>query len=134
MALSPKMTHGAHHTVLGPCAWLIKHVFLPNAMPLAYLVTAAEFIVGLALVPGICTRVAAAGGACLNLLYLLSGLVGLNPVMLTLEVAIALVGTTAGLIGLDCFLMPSLRRRLALARTGRRVEGAGHAQRLTRTG
>src|SRR5690348_1169007 len=38
-AISPKMTGGAHPTVLGPYAWAIRNVFLPNAAPLAYLVT-----------------------------------------------------------------------------------------------
>jgi thiosulfate dehydrogenase [quinone] large subunit len=116
VAVSPKMTGGSHPTVLGPYAWMIRHLFLPNAAPLAYLVTAAELVVGIALILGLCTRIAAAGGACLNLLYLLSGSAGVNPLMLSIELAIVLVGATAGLIGLDLFLMPSLRRRALRAR------------------
>jgi thiosulfate dehydrogenase (quinone) large subunit len=111
VAISPKLTSGAHPTVLAPYAWLARHVLLPNATPLAYLVTALELLIGLALLVGFCTRVAAAGGACLNLLYLLSGSVGVNPLMLVIELSIVLVGTTAGLIGLDRFLIPALRRR-----------------------
>jgi len=111
VAISPKLTSGAHPTVLAPYAWLARHVLLPNATPLAYLVTALELLIGLALLVGFRTRVAAAGGACLNLLYLLSGSVGVNPLMLVIEVSIVLVGTTAGLIGLDRFLMPAPRRR-----------------------
>ncbi|HWE60669.1 MAG TPA: DoxX family protein [Chloroflexota bacterium] len=134
-ALSPKMTQGAHPNVLGPYAWLIRHVFLPNAAPLAYLVTAAEFLVGLALLLGFCTRIAAAGGACLNLLYLLSGSVGVNPVMLTLELAIVLAGTTAGLIGLDLFLMPSLRQHLMRSDDRAPAQPVSTVpRRLTRTG
>ncbi len=112
-AITPKMTGGSHPTVLAPFAWLTRHVLLPNATPLAYLVTASELLIGLALLLGLCTPVAAAGGACLNLLYLLSGSIGVNPPMLVIELSIVLVGTTAGLIGLDYFLMPALRQRFA---------------------
>jgi thiosulfate dehydrogenase (quinone) large subunit len=110
-ASSAKMTGGPHATVLGPYAWAIRHLFLPEAAPLAYMVTAAEVGIGAALILGLCTRAAAAGGACLNLLYLLAGSVGVNPLMLSIELAVALVGTTAGLIGVDAFLQPALRRR-----------------------
>jgi thiosulfate dehydrogenase (quinone) large subunit len=126
VAISPKLTSGAHPTVLAPYAWLARHVLLPNATPLAYLVTALELLIGLALLVGFCTRVAAAGGACLNLLYLLSGSVGVNPLMLVVEVSIVLVGTTAGLIGLDRFLMPALRRRFTDAAV--RADGTAPAR------
>jgi thiosulfate dehydrogenase [quinone] large subunit len=124
-AISPKMTGGAHPNVLGPFAWLIRHLFLPNATPLAYLVTAAEMLIGLTLMLGLFTRVAAAGGACLNMIYLLSGSIGVNPPMLAIELAIVLVGTTAGLIGLDLFLVPSLRQYRA--RTGDLAAGTAAA-------
>lgn len=112
-AISPAMTTGPHPDVLLPYVWLTQHVLLAHTATLSYLVTAGEFLVGLALLLGLATRVAAVGGIFLNGVYLLSGSAGLNVPMFSIELAIALVGTTAGVIGLDSVVWPYLRRRLA---------------------
>jgi thiosulfate dehydrogenase [quinone] large subunit len=112
-AVSPQMTGGAHPSVLPPYAWLARNVFLPNAIPLSYLVAVGEGLVGVALIVGLFTRFAAFGGAFLNLMFLLAGSTGVNPYMLTIELAILLAGATAGLIGLDCYALPYLKAQLA---------------------
>jgi thiosulfate dehydrogenase [quinone] large subunit len=121
-AASPQMTGGPHPNVLSPYAWLDTHVLLPHAVALSYMVTCGEFLIGVALILGLATRVAALGGAFLNIMYLLSGAAGPNVPMLPIELSIVLVGTTAGLIGLDTALLPYLRRRIALYR-GQRAHG-----------
>jgi thiosulfate dehydrogenase (quinone) large subunit len=111
-ATSATMTTGPHPSVVGPYVWLTDHLFLPHAAFLSYLVTMGELMVGLGLILGIFTRVASLGGTLLNVNYMLAGSAGLNAPMLPIELSIVLVGTTAGLIGLDAVILPYLRVRL----------------------
>jgi thiosulfate dehydrogenase (quinone) large subunit len=112
-ALSPQMTGGAHPSVLPPYEWLARNVFLPNAIPVGYLVAIGEGLVGVALIVGLFTRFAAFWGAFLSLVFLLAGTTGVNPYMLTIELAILLAGATAGLIGLDYYALPLAKAQLA---------------------
>jgi thiosulfate dehydrogenase [quinone] large subunit len=109
-AASPTQTGGDHPNVLNWYAWLINHVFLPNATALSYIVAFGELFVGLALLFGLFTRFAAACAALMNLTYLLAGTTGVNVPMFTLEVFIVLVGGTAALIGMDYAAMPLLKK------------------------
>lgn len=103
------MTGGAHASVLPPYVWLAQHAFLPAAVPLGYLVAVGETLIGIALIVGLFTRFAAFWGAVLNLLFLLAGSTGVNPSMFTIELSILLAGATAGLIGLDSYVLPSVK-------------------------
>lgn len=116
-AISPMMTSGPHPNVLAPYAWLTKTVLLTQTPTLSYLVTAGEFLVGVTMILGLCTRVAALGGVFLNSVYLLSGSAGLNVPMFAIGLSIVLVGTTAGLIGLDSVALPYLKARSARFRS-----------------
>lgn len=109
-ATSAKMTSGSHAAVLPLFQWFAQNLFIPAATPLGYLVAFGEFLVGLAMLVGIFTRFAAFWAVVLNLMFLLAGSAGLNPYMLTIDMAILLSGTTAGLIGLDYFVMPLLKK------------------------
>ncbi|HVA88212.1 MAG TPA: hypothetical protein VNL71_00075 [Chloroflexota bacterium] len=99
------------------------------------LVAFGETLVGIGLILGLFTRVAALWGVVLNLMFLFAGATGLNPYMLTADLSILLVGTSAGLLGADYFAMPFLRlegaRWLAHQPTGGRLRGqhgiTGHA-------
>ncbi len=112
-AISARATSGLHPQVLEPYAWLTKTVLLSQAPTLSYLVTAGEFLVGVTLILGFCTRAAALGGAFLNLIYMLSGSAGLNVPMFAIGLSIVLVGTMAGTIGVDAVARPYLRTLLA---------------------
>ncbi len=109
-AASPAQTGGAHPSVLGWYAWLINHVFLPNATAFSYMVAFGELAIGIALGIGLFTRFAAFWAAFLNLMFLLAGSTGINPPMFTLEMAILLVGGTAGLFGMDVVAIPLLKK------------------------
>jgi len=122
-AISPRMTGGLHPNVLAPYAWLSRTILLAHAPVLSYLVTCGEFLVGVALILGLCTRFAALGGVFLNGIYMLSGSAGLNVPMFAIELSIALVGLRAGLIGLDAVVAPYLTKQIA-AHRGRSAVGA----------
>ncbi|HLV98281.1 MAG TPA: DoxX family membrane protein [Ktedonobacterales bacterium] len=109
-AASPTQTGGDHPSVLGWYAWLINHVFLPNATALSYMVAFGELFIGIALGIGLFTRFAAFWAAFLNLLFMLAGSTGINPPMFTLEMMILLVGGTAGLFGMDIVAIPLLKK------------------------
>lgn len=93
---------------------LANDVFLPNADLLAYLVSFGELLIGLGLILGGLTRVAALSGVMMNMLFLWSGTSATNPPMLLLGVAIVLLGTHAGEYGLDRWLLPALRSVAAM--------------------
>ncbi|HEY7348449.1 MAG TPA: DoxX family protein [Ktedonobacterales bacterium] len=109
-AASPAQTGGDHPSVLGWYAWLINHVFLPNATAFSYLVAFGELFIGIALGIGLFTRFAAFWAAFLNLLFMLAGSTGVNPPMFTLEMMILLVGGTAGLFGIDPVAIALLKK------------------------
>ena len=115
-AASSQATGGPYPQVLRPYAWLDTHVLLSHAVELSYLVTAGEFLVGVTLMLGLGTRVAALGGAFLNIIYLLSGSAGMNVPMLPIDLSILLVGTSSGLVGLDAVVLPALQKRVVRVR------------------
>src|ERR687884_743778 len=65
-AVSLRMTGRTHRSVLPPYAWLARNVFLPNAIPLGYLVAIGEGLVGVALIVGGQYGAACARRACLD--------------------------------------------------------------------
>ncbi len=99
---------GAYPEVAGWYAALIRDVFLPNAEVFSYLVAWGEVLVGIALVLGILTRLAAAMGVAMNLAFLFAGTSGENVPMLLLGLPIVF-GAAAGSYGGDRFLMPAAR-------------------------
>lgn len=101
-------TGGAHPNVQGWYAWFLQNVVLPNASVWGYLVAWGEFLVGLALILGLFTGIAAFFGAFMNMNYLLSGSVSTNPVLLIVEIFLVLAWKTAGWWGLDRWVLPAL--------------------------
>jgi thiosulfate dehydrogenase [quinone] large subunit len=101
-------TSGAHPDVQGWYASFIENVALPNAEVLSYLVAYGELIVGIALILGIFTGIAAFFGSFMNLNFLLAGTVSVNPILLILQLFLILAWRTAGWIGLDRYLLSKL--------------------------
>lgn len=79
---------------------------------LANTVAITEFAVGIALLTGTLTGLAAIVGAMLNISYGLAGSAGVNPVFLLASFTLMLAWRNAGLLGLDGLLLPWLTRRL----------------------
>jgi thiosulfate dehydrogenase [quinone] large subunit len=74
----------------------------------AHLVAWGEFLVGVALILGAFTAVAAAFGAALNFNYMLAGSASLNPVLFLGALSLLLAWRVSGYVGLDRWLLPML--------------------------
>lgn len=99
-------TGGAHPDVQGYSAWFFENVALPNAALFSYLVTFGEIAVGIALIVGLLTGIAAFFGGFLSAMFLFAGTVSTNPLMFVLATLIVLAWRTAGYWGLDRFWLP----------------------------
>jgi thiosulfate dehydrogenase [quinone] large subunit len=96
-----------HPAVAEWFAMLARDVFLPNAQLMGYMVAYGELLVGVALLVGIFTRFSALMGGAMALAFLLAGSTsGGLPILLTVALAIAVGGKTAGVYGLDFFAQP----------------------------
>lgn len=72
----------------------------------AWVIALSELTVGILLILGLFTGLAAFAGAGLNLLYLLAGSAGINPVMLILSLFLLMAWKVAGYYGLDRVVLP----------------------------
>lgn len=72
------------------------------------LVAVGELLIGLALIVGIFTGIAAFLGAILNFTFVFAGSAGVNPAMILVSVLVILAWRNAGWIGLDRYLLPKL--------------------------
>lgn len=99
---------GARPDVQGWYAWFLENVVLPNAGVWGFMVAWGEVLVGLALIVGLFTGIAAFFGAFMNMNYLLSGAVSTNPVLLIIAIFLILAWKTAGWWGLDRWVLPAL--------------------------
>ena len=74
----------------------------------APLITFGEMAVGLGLLVGCLTGVAAFFGALMNMSFLLAGSASVNPVLFTLAIGLMLAWKVAGYYGVDRYLLPLL--------------------------
>jgi thiosulfate dehydrogenase [quinone] large subunit len=102
------LTTGDHPSVSGWYAWLIEHVFLPNALVMSHLVAFGEVLVGIALITGFLTGFSAFMGGFLNAAFLFAGTVSTNPLMFVLATWLVLAWRVAGYYGLDYWVLPRL--------------------------
>jgi thiosulfate dehydrogenase (quinone) large subunit len=101
-------TTGAHPDVSGWYASFITHVALPHVAAFSYFVTYGEIVVGILLILGLLTGIAAFVGTFLNLNYLFAGTVSINPILGILGLFLILAWRTAGWYGLDRYALPTL--------------------------
>jgi len=101
-------TAGEHPDVQGWYAWFLQNVVLPNAVVWSYLVAWGEVLVGIALILGIFTGIAALFGSFMNINYLLAGTVSTNPGLFLIGIFLILAWKTAGWWGLDRWVLPLL--------------------------
>ncbi len=99
---------GPHPAVQGWYAAFLRGFVLPNAGLFAYLITFGEVLVGVGLLVGVLTGVAAFFGTFMNLNYLLAGTVSINPILGFLGLFVILAWRVAGYYGADRYLLPLL--------------------------
>jgi thiosulfate dehydrogenase [quinone] large subunit len=104
-------TSGAHPQVLGLAASIAHAVIVPTAPFWGYVIPFAEIIVGLGLILGGLTGTALVGALAMNLVYMLMGSDGVNPVMFVAEAILLAVGPAAVLWGLDHWVFGDWRAR-----------------------
>lgn len=103
---------GEHPTVQGWWASFLEAVAIPNAGLFSTLVAYGEVLVGLGLILGCLTTIAAFFGIMMNFAFLFSGTVSTNAQMVLLTIFILVAGYNAGRIGLDRFVIPFFRNKL----------------------
>ncbi len=101
-------TTGAHPDVSGWYASFLQNAVLPHLSAWSYAIAFGELLVGIALILGVLTGIAAFFGLFMNLNYLLAGTVSTNPILFILGIGIVLAWKVAGYIGGDKFLLPIL--------------------------
>jgi len=100
---------GANPAVQSWYAWFLQHVVLAYPVAWSYLVLIGETLVGVALILGLFTGIAAFFGSFMNMNYLLAGTVSTNPVLFVIATWLVLAWKTAGcmaLVGQACMQAP----------------------------
>jgi thiosulfate dehydrogenase [quinone] large subunit len=101
-------TQGPHPDVQGWYGAFLSHVVLPHAAFWSIAVTYGEIAVGLGLILGMFTGIAAFFGTVMNASYLLAGTVSINPILFALGTLLVLAWKTAGWWGIDRWLLQRL--------------------------
>ena len=99
---------GEHPAVQDWYAGFLNSVVIPNISVFSYLVAYGELLVGIALILGIFTGIAAFFGGFMNMNFLLAGTVSVNPILFLFELFLILAWRVAGWWGLDRYLLPFL--------------------------
>ena len=112
------IAHGGAHPVLGMPDWFVgapgwyasflQSIVVPNAEVFAYLVAFGEVLVGLGLIFGCFTGIAAFFGLFLSINFMLSGVVDPNLVTCVETLFLILAWRIAGYYGVDRWLLPRL--------------------------
>jgi len=101
-------TTGDHPNVQGWYAAFLQNVVVPYPVFWSYLVSFGELLVGIALILGLFTGIAAFFGTFMNFNYLLAGAVSTNPILFAIGTFLVLAWKTAGWWGLDRWVLPKL--------------------------
>jgi thiosulfate dehydrogenase [quinone] large subunit len=101
-------TQGAHPDVQGWYAAFLHGYVEPYPAFWSILVSYGELLVGIGLIIGLFTGIAAFFGCSMNASYLLGGTVSTNPILFGLSLLLILAWKTAGWYGLDRWVLPRL--------------------------
>ena len=107
-------TAGAHPDVQMWYASFLKGTVLPNLVTWSNMVAVGEVLVGVGLIVGAVTGIAAFFGLFMNLNFMLSGTVSINPILFTLSIFLILAWRVAGYWGIDKYVLPRLYSRSRL--------------------
>mgnify|MGYP003393135332 CR=1 FL=1 len=98
---------GDHPAVQGWYATLLQYADA-HAVIFSYIITFGELAVGVALILGIFTGIAAFFGGFMNMNFLLAGTTSINPILGFLQLLLILAWRVAGWWGLDRYVLPLL--------------------------
>ena len=101
-------TGGTIPIVQGWYATFLQHIVLSHAAYFSYIITFGELLVGLGLIVGAFTGIAASFGVFMNLNYLLAGSISINPPLAIGALFLILAWRISGFYGLDRYLIPLL--------------------------
>lgn len=99
---------GTHPSVQGWYADFLRSAVIPHPTAWAYIISFGETLVGVGLILGALTGIAAFFGVLMNFNYLLAGTVSTNPILGLLGILLVLAWRIAGFWGLDRWLLPLL--------------------------
>lgn len=94
--------------VTGWYASFLENAVLPNAKAFSFVVAWGEVLVGLGLILGLLTGIAAFFGSLMNVSFLFAGTVSTNPLLFILATWLVLAWKVAGWYGLDRWALPLL--------------------------
>jgi thiosulfate dehydrogenase [quinone] large subunit len=92
-------------------AAFLHNFVIPNASWIAKLVALGELLIGVALILGLFTGVAAMAGLLLNLTYMFTGSAGVNSMYALAAVGLILAWRNAGALGLDRYALRAFGSR-----------------------
>ncbi len=101
-------TGGAHPDVQWWYADFLRQTLVAHPYFWSHLITLGELAVGLGLIVGCLTGIAAFSGVFMNLNFMLAGSVSVNPIWATLGIGLILAWRVAGYWGLDRYVLPLL--------------------------
>ncbi|MHB1652020.1 MAG: DoxX family membrane protein [Desulfitobacteriaceae bacterium] len=108
----------AHPSVTDTWGWLIQNIFLPNAGLFAFVVKTGEVLIGLGLILGCFTALAAFFGLVMNFTFMLTGTISTNPPMALGFLLLLVLGAGIYEIGVDRFFMKKLIAKFPLLNKG----------------
>lgn len=94
--------------VTGWYAGFLENIVLPNAKVFGFFVAFGELLVGLGLILGLLTGIAAFFGGVMNASFLFAGTLSTNPILFILATWLVLAWKNAGWYGLDRWALPFL--------------------------
>ena len=104
---SLQKTAGANPAVSGWYATFLQSIVLPHAIIWGWAITLGETAVGIGLILGLLTGIAAFFGGMMNANYLLAGTVSTNPLLFIFATWLVLAWRVAGYWGIDHWLLPA---------------------------
>ncbi|MDQ0172870.1 DoxX family protein [Paenibacillus tundrae] len=102
-------TTGDHPAVQAWWGTFLEKFAVPNAGLFDFVIPLGEFLVGLGLILGCFTTLAALMAMVMNFAFLFSGTVSTNAQLVVMEIFLVVAGANAGKIGLDHWVLPYLR-------------------------
>jgi thiosulfate dehydrogenase [quinone] large subunit len=99
---------GPHPDVQSWYGDFVSSFALHHTIGFSYLITYGELLVGIALILGLFTGIAAFFGSFMNMNYLLAGTVSTNPILFILQLFLILAWRIAGWFGLDRYILSAL--------------------------